>query len=167
MKSVAVLGVFVLLMAGAAIYSSNQRAFADTKVDFEPECRVYFDPELSEVKAGDIFSVYVLVDDVKDLWGYEIGLKFDRSVIEYVGAKTPFWRFVSGRIEYIFWVAGVQPQNGRVELMEFAFKAKSEGSSSLGYYIHNLATIEYLEAASDYVGWPIPHMVSEGLVTVS
>jgi len=168
MKSVAVLGLFVIMMAGATVYSSHRFAVADRDVQFDtPKCTVYFDPGSPEVKPGEIFTVNVMVDDVEDLWGYEIGLVFDRSVLEYVGARTPHWRFISGQIEYLFWVAGTSPQNGEVELMEFTFKAKTKGSSSLSFYIHNLATIKYWESPKDYVGWPIAHILSEGLVTVS
>jgi len=165
---VAVLGLFVVIMASAAVYSSHQFALADRDVQSDtPKCTVYFDPGSPEVKAGETFTVNVMVDDVDSLWGYEIGLVFDRSVIEYVGAKTPHWRFISGAgKEYLFWVAGTTPQNGQVELMEFAFKAKAKGSSSLSFYIHNLATLKYWEAPRDYVGWPIAHMLSDGLVTV-
>jgi hypothetical protein len=167
-KSVAILGLFVLLMAAASAYSNYRRVLADTSVEFEaPQCTVYFDPGTNEVAVGETFAVDVLVDDVSNLWGYEIGLMFDRSVLEYVGAKTPHWRFISGQKEYLFWVAGASPQNGQVELMEFTFKAEAAGSSSLGFYVHKLATLKYWDAPKDYVGWPIPHMLSQGLVTVS
>ena len=167
MKSVAALGLFAVIMASAAIYSMHQPALADPVQPEEPECMIFFDPPKPEVKVGETFTVSVLIDDVNNLWGYEIGLKFDRSVLEYVGAKSPYWKFVSGQIEYLFWVAGVEPQNGEVELMEFTFQGKGEGSSSLSFYVHKLATLEYQLAAKDYIGWPIPHKVSEGFVTVA
>jgi len=171
MKSVVVLGLFAVIIASAIIYSSHQFAIAERDVEPNtPTCTIYFDPGAANVKPGETFKVNVLVDDVRDLWGYEIGLVFDPNVIEYVGAKEPHWMFISGGTnpkEYLFWVAATNPQNGKVELMEFTFKAKAEGSSSLGFYIDNLATLKYWDAPKDYVGWPIPHMVSEGVVTVS
>lgn len=168
MKSVGVLGLFVIVMATATVYSTYQRALANTSVELDaPKCTVYFNPETKNVVVGETFTVDLMVDDVNDLWGYEIGIKFDHSVIEYVGAKPPHWTFVSGQIEYIFWVAGTNPQNGQVELTEFAFKGKKEGVSSLSLYVHELATLKYWEAPHDYVGWPIAHELSEGLVTVS
>lgn len=170
LKSVAVLGLFVLVMASASFYTNYRSAQVKAEAESgipEPECTIYFYPDILEVGVGDTFSVTVLVDDVKNLWGYEVGLKFNRAVVEYVGAKSPSWRFVSGRIEYIFWAAGAAPQHGNVELVEFTFKAKSEGASELSFYLHNLATLKYYQAAKDLAGWPIAHSVSEGLVAVS
>ncbi len=167
MKSVAALGLFAVIMASAAIFTMNQPALADSWKPEEPKCTIFFDPPQPEVKAGETFTVTVLVDDVNNLWGYEIGLKFDRSVIEYVGAKTPHWKFVTGQIEYLFWVAGVEPQSGQVELMEFTFQGKDKGSTSLGFYVHKLATLSYQLAPKDYVGWPISHEVNEGFITVT
>ena len=165
----AVLGLFVIVLASATLYTTyKSAAYADTTADFEePKCTVLFDPPEQDVAVGDTFTVTVKVDDVQALWGYEIGLKFDRSVMEYVGSRLPYWRFISGRIEYLFWVAGTNPQNGEVELMEFMFEAKTEGSSALSLYVHELATRIYWDAPKDYVGWPIPHKLSEGLVTIS
>lgn len=167
MKSVAALGLFAVIMASAAIFTMNQPAFADPVKSEEPSCTIFFNPPNPDVKVGEIFTVTVLVDNVNNLWGYEIGLKFDRSVIEYVGAKVPHWKFITGQIEYLFWVAGVEPQNGQVELMEFTFQGKGEGSTSLSFYVHKLATLSYQQAPKDYVGWPIPHKLSEGFVTVT
>jgi hypothetical protein len=168
MKSVTVLGLFMVLMASATVYSTYRRALADTNTVLEePECTIYFDPDQPDISIGEIFTVTVKVDDVKNLWGYEVGLKYDRSVIEYVGAKTPHWKFISGQIEHLFWVAGTEPRDGDVELLQFTFKGRSEGSSSLGFYVHKLATLKYLDAPKDFVGWPIAHELSEGLVSVS
>jgi hypothetical protein len=167
MKSVAALGLFAIIMVSAIIFTMNQPALAETVKSEEPTCTISFDPPKPDVAVGETFTVTVLVDDVSNLWGYEIGLKFDRSIIEYVGARTPYWKFVTGQVEYLFWVAGVEPQSGQVELMEFTFQGKSEGSTSLGFYVHKLATLSYQKAPKDYVGWPIPHKVSEGLVTIS
>ena len=166
-KSVAAIALFAVLMVSASVYTMHKTALADTTADVdEPECTVLFYPDVADVKVGETFTVMVLVDDVKDLYGFEIGLVFNREVIEYVGAKTPHWRFIGGKLEWIFWVAGITPQNGEVELMEFTFKGLAEGSSSLSFSVHKLATSKYWEMPHDYVGWPIPHMVSEGLVTV-
>ena len=170
LKSVAVLGLFVLVMTSASLYTNIRSAQVKAELEPdvpEPECTIYFDPDILEVGIGDTFSVTVLVDDVKNLWGYEVGLRFDRAVVEYVGARSPSWRFVSGSIEYLFWAAGTAPQQGNVELVEFTFKAKSEGASELSFYLHNLATLKYYQAAKDLAGWPIAHQVSEGLVAVS
>ena len=168
MKSVAVLGLFVVIMTAAAVYTTHQSAYAESNSKIEqPECTIYFDPETKKVAPGETFTVAVMVDDVNELWGYEIGIKFDRSVIEYAGVKLPYWRFVSGQIEYLFWVAGTSPQDGNVELLEFTFRGKAEGTSELSLYVHELATLRYWEAPKDYVGWPIAHDLSEGLVTVA
>jgi len=167
-KSVAVLGLFLVIMVSFTVYSTNRHVLSDTSVPaHEPKSTLYFDPETTDVAVGETFTISVRVDDVNGLWGYEIGIRFDHSVIEYVGVRPPYWRFVSGQIEYMFWVASTTPQSGQVELMEFTFKGKAEGSSSLSFYVHELATLKYLEAAHDYVGWPIAHQLSEGLVTVS
>jgi hypothetical protein len=167
-KSVAAIAIFAVLMVSASVYTMHKTALADTDADFEePECTVLFSPDTASVAVGDTFTVTVLVDDVKNLYGFEIGLVFNREVIEYVGAKNPQWRFIGGKLEWIFWAAGITPQNGEVELMEFAFKGVAAGSSSLSLSVHKLATSKYWEIPHDYVGWPIPHIVSEGLVTVS
>lgn len=169
MKSVAVLGLFVVVMLSASAYTTYRSALAETNTqqDPAPTCTIYFDPSTVNVAAGETFTVNVLIDDVNNLWGFEIGLKFDHSVMEYVGAKTPHWKFVSGRIEYLFWAAAIEPQNGNVQLMQFTFKAKAPGNSQLSLYVHKLATLKYWEAPKDYVGWPIPHEMASGLVTVS
>ncbi len=169
MKSVAVLGLFIIAMVGSSAYTSYRSALADTadQVEPAPTCTVYFSPEAADTEVGETFTVTVLVDDVKDLWGFEIGLKFDRSVVEYVGAKQPHWKFIGGQIEYLFWAAAIIPQQGEVELMEFTFRGKAEGSSPLSLYVHKLATLKYWEVPKDFVGWPIPHDSLEGLVTVS
>jgi len=167
-KSVAAIALFAVLMVSACVYTMHKTALADTDADVEePECTVLFDPGTADIAVGETFKVKVLVDDVKNLYGFEIGLVFNREVIEYVGRKNPHWRFVGGRFEYLFWVAGITPQNGEVELMEFTFKGIAKGSSSLSFSVHKLATSKYWEIPHDYVGWPIPHVVSEGLVTVS
>ena len=157
-------------MIGASVYTNFRSALVHAELKpekLEPECTIYFDPGALEVKVGQTFTVTVLVDDVKNLWGYEIGLRFNREVIEYIGAKNPYWRFISGQIEFLFWAAGATPKHGNVELIEFTFKAKSDGISDLGFYLHHLATLKYYEAAKDLAGWPIAHEVSEGLVVVS
>lgn len=165
----AVLALFVIVFASATLYTTyKSAAYAETTADIdEVKCTVLFDPAEQSVAVGDTFTVTVKLDDVQALWGYEIGLKFDRSVMEYVGSRLPYWRFISGRIEYLFWVAGTNPQYGEVELVEFIFKAKAEGTSTLSLYAHELATRIYWDAPKDYVGWPIPHKLSEGLVTIS
>jgi hypothetical protein len=167
-KSVTAIALFAVLMVGASVYTMHKTALADAAAEAdEPECTVLFNPDAPEVTVGETFTVTVFVDDVKDLYGFEIGLVFNREVIEYVGAKTPHWRFIGGKLEWIFWVAGIIPQNGEVKLMEFTFKGIAKGSSSLSLSVHKLATSKYWEIPHDYVGWPIPHIVSEGLVTVS
>ncbi|UCG37397.1 MAG: hypothetical protein JSV64_03755 [Candidatus Bathyarchaeota archaeon] len=169
-KGVAALTLLVIVMAGASFYTMNRSAIAAAEANpEEPKCTVYFDPDFSTRAVGEAFKVLVAVDDVENLWGFELGLAFDPDVIQYVGAKEPAWRFISGihpRMEYLFWVAGIYPQNGAVELMEFNFEAVGEGTSSLSLYMSTLATLKYLDGAKDEVGWPIPHKVSEGLVTV-
>jgi hypothetical protein len=167
-KGVAAVVLFAVLMVGASVYTMHKTALADTAADVdEPECTVLFYPDSTNVAVGETFTVTVFVDDVKNLYGFEIGLVFNREVIEYVGAETPHWRFIGGKLEWIFWVAGITPQNGKVELMEFTFKGIAKGSSPLSLSVHKLATSKYWEMPHDYVGWPIPHIVSEGLVTVS
>ena len=167
MKSVAALGLFTVIMASAVIFTMNQPALADPVKLEEPECTISFDPPNPDVGIGETFTVTVLVDNVKKLWGYEIGLKFDRSVIEYVGAEMPHWKFATGQIEFLFWVAGVEPQYGKVELMQFTFQGKGEGTTSLSFYVHKLATLSYQQAPKDFIGWPISHKVTEGFVTVT
>ena len=77
MKSVAALGLFAVIMASAAIFTMNQPAFADPAEPEEPNCTIFFDPQKPDVKVDELFTVTVLVDDVNNLWGYEIGLKFE------------------------------------------------------------------------------------------
>jgi hypothetical protein len=167
-KSVAAVVFFAVLMVSASVYTMHETALADTTVDDEkPECTVLFSPATTNIAVGETFNVTVLVDDVKNLYGFEIGLVFNREVIEYVGAKTPQWRFIGGKLEWIFWAAGTTPQNGEVDLMMFTFRGIAAGSSSLSLSVHKLATSKYWEMPHDYVGWPIPHVVSEGFVTVS
>ena len=75
MKSVTVLGLFMVLMASATVYSSYRRALADTNTVLEePECTIYFEPDKSDVSIGEIFTVSVRVNEVNDLQrGYQIG----------------------------------------------------------------------------------------------
>ena len=170
-KGVAAVALFAILMAGACAYANHKTALAESEVKVvEPTCTVLFSPTPAEVAVGEVLKVTVLVDDVKNFYGFEIGLEFDPTIIEYVGSKTPQWRLIGGRLEapkeWIFWAATATPQNGEVTLMEFEFKGIAKGSSSLSLFVHKLATSKYWEPPHDYVGWPIPHTVSEGIVTV-
>ncbi len=170
-KGVAVVTVFAIIMVGASMYTMHRSALAEIHEAIEePECTVYFEPDTVNVAVGETFTVTVSVDDVSNLYGFEIGLRFDSNIIKYVGSEAPQWKFIAGvhpRLEHLFWVAGITPQNGGVELMEFTFEAVGEGNSGLSLYVHTLATSRYWEAPHDYVGWPIPHLVSEAVVTVS
>lgn len=169
-KGVAAVALFAVLMVSASVYTMQKTALADNGLEAgEPKCTVLFSPDAISTAVGETFTVRVYVDDVKDLYGFEIGLLFNPDVVKYVGAKTPQWKFVSGmhpRLEYLYWVAGIIPQNGEVELMEFTFKSIAKGSTSISLYVHKLATSKYWEAPHDYVGWPIPHLVSESIVVV-
>ena len=172
MKGVAAVALFAVLMVSASVYTMQTKtALADNGLEFgEPQCTVLFSPDTLKPEVGETFTVKVYVDDVKDLYGFEIGLLFNPDIVKYVGAKLPQWKFVSGmhpRLEYLYWAAGITPQNGEVELMEFTFQGVAEGSTSISLYVHKLATSKYWEVPHDYVGWPIPHLVSASQVTVS
>ena len=170
-KGVTAVALFAVLMLSASVYTMQRTALADNSLELpEPECTVLFSPDTVNKALGETFTVRVYVDDVKDLYGFEIGLLFNPDVVQYVGAKSPQWQIISGthpRLQYLYWVAGIVPQNGEVEMMEFTFKGIAEGSTSISLYAHILATSRYWEVPHDYVGWPIPHLVSESLVTVS
>jgi hypothetical protein len=170
-KGVAVVTIFAIMIVSASVYTMHKSAIAEShEAVEEPHCTVYFEPDMVNVAVGETFKVAVFVDDVSNLYGFEIGLMFDSNVIKYVGSKNPQWKFIAGvhpRLEYLFWVAGITPQNGGVELMEFTFKAVGKGNTGLSLYVHKLATSKYWEVPHDYVGWPIPHLVSEAMVTVS
>lgn len=164
------LGLFAIIILSASIYTMNRNASVTAELQTqEPECTILFIQDTSERKVGETFDVKVIVDNVKNFWGFEIGLAFNPDVLEYVGEEMPNWKFVSGthpRLAYLYWAAAIVPQNGEVELMGFTFKGKAAGSSQLSLYVHKLATRIYWDAPHDYVGWPIPHMVTESLVNV-
>ena len=170
-KGVAALGLLVIMLLSASVYTMNRNASVAAQLETEePECKILFNPDLVNAKVGDVFNVEVKVDDVKNFWGFEIGLAFNPDVVEYVGEQMPSWKFISGthpRLAYLFWAAAIIPQNGEVELMTFTFKAKAVGSSALSLYVHKLATRIYWDAPHDYVGWPIPHLATEGSVSIS
>jgi len=167
-KGVAAIASLVIVMIGASVYTVHKTALAEHEIELEePQCTVLLYPDIVNVTIGETFNVRVFVDDVKNLYGFEVGLVFNRSVIEYVGAKEPNWRIIGGQLEWIFWAAGIAPQNGEVDLIEFTFKGIAKGNSPISFSLHTLATSKYWEIPHDYVGWPIPHIVSEGIVNVS
>lgn len=137
-----------------------------------PETEIYFadasKEKISTISSGvgDTLIVNIMVYTYKDMYGHEIAIAFNTSLLEYVGSETPNWKLFSGRIGMLFWVAGQHSQIGDVLLMSFAFKSKAVGTCALKLYHHELATLHRILYNTD-VGWPILHEVEECTVTIS
>ncbi|MEM2143967.1 MAG: cohesin domain-containing protein [Candidatus Jordarchaeaceae archaeon] len=167
MKSLGIVGGIVLLMLASSAYSALIYKPASGSSDVFPnvETTLYFEPERITVTPGESFTVKVKIENLQeDLWGFEVGLRFDKTVLEYIGVEYPAWQFVSGKIGWLFWVATLSPQSEDQTLLTLTFQAKGSGETELAFYSHKLATAEYVERISSSVGWPIEHVTSIAVV---
>ncbi|MEM2702992.1 MAG: cohesin domain-containing protein [Candidatus Bathyarchaeia archaeon] len=126
---------------------------------------LYFEPETVTVKPGECFTIKVNIKNLhEELWGFEVGLRFNRTVLEFQGVEYPAWQFFSGQIGWLFWVTTLSPQLEDQTLLTLTFKAKNEGETQLTFYVHKLATSKYIERIYSHVGWPIEHVTSIAVV---
>jgi hypothetical protein len=118
------------------------------------------------VRVGDTFKINVMAYTNQTLYGHEIAISFDMSLLEYVGAETPRWSLFSSRIGWLFWAAGQHAQTGDVPLISFTFKSKAAGACDLTLYHHELATLNHVLNNTD-VGWPILHEAQTCTINIS
>lgn len=162
--------MFVSSVYGATLYHTytlNQSTPPPTTIT-----TLCFDPKEITVPVGEVFTIDIKLTSLEEeLWGFEIGVRFDNALLEYVGVKLPYWRFVSGQTEWLFWVAGSTPQTGDQILLRLTFRSKGVGESTLDFYSHKLATLKDLSSPHVHnlrqVGWPITHEVSTAVVNIS
>jgi hypothetical protein len=167
MKGLGIVSGIALLMLVSSVYSVilYSSASGNNVVFPKVETTLYFEPEEIIVRPEQSFTVKVKIENLEeDLWGFEVGLRFDKTVLEYIGVEYPSWQFVSGKIGWLFWVATLSPQSEDQTLLTLTFQAKSSGESELSFYSHKLATAEYVERISSSVGWPIEHVTSIAVV---
>jgi hypothetical protein len=162
---VAAMAIYIALMLASSVYSFNAYS-ALNKATLPPTvATLQFSPSTLTVQKGETFTVNIkLTGSNEELWGFEIGVKYDKTLIDYVGVELPSWRFVWGQTESLFWVAGVKPQTGDQTLLTLTFRSKGIGESTLSFYSHKLATIKYWDAPHDYIGWPITHEVMTSII---
>lgn len=167
MKSLEIVGGIVILMLTSSAYSAliYKPASGIDAVLPHVETTLYFEPEKIAVTPGESFTVKVKIVNLKeDLWGFEVGVRFDKTILEYIGVEYPTWQFVSGKIGWLFWVATLSPQSEDQTLLTLTFQAKSSGETELAFYSHKLATAKYIERINSSVGWPIEHVTSIAIV---
>lgn len=169
MKGLGLMSVcFISLMLVSSIYCSFRYPPSSMATPFTTATTLSFDPEETQVQVGENFTIHIKLTDLnEELWGFEVGVRFDNTILEYVGVELPSWRFVSGQKEWIFWVAGITPQTEDQTLLTLTFCGIGVGESTLDFYSHKLATVKYWDAPHDYIGWPITHKVSTAVVDVS
>jgi hypothetical protein len=63
------------------------------------EAKIYIDPETVKMRPGETFTVYINVANVTDLFGYELKLYYDRTVINITGAVRPSGHFLEPQID--------------------------------------------------------------------
>ena len=163
--------ITVMLMLFSSVYTATQYPMhtnQSSSLLLGTETILRFEPKEISIRNGETFTIKVEIVNLKEnLWGFEIGLKFDRTLIEYVGAKFPSWMFVSGKIGWLFWVAGITPQSEDQTLLNLTFRSKAPGETTLSFYAHKLATDKYIESIHSFVGWPIKHETSMAVVKIS
>jgi len=138
----------------------------DGSVVVEGITTLYIDPAEITVLVGQVFKVDVKLENVRNLYGFAIGIGYDASCLEFVDWEFPPWNLISARTQEIMWLAGRYPKSGSLTLITLTFRAKHEGSSQIQIYHHQLATIIYYEPARDNVGWPITHTTEDGHCTI-
>ena len=159
-------GIFALMLISSVYSALRYPATSNNSTIIQPsETILYFEPEIINVKPDESFTIKVNIKNLhEELWGFEVGLRFDMTMLEYKGVEYPVWQFVSGKIGWVFWVATLSPQIEDQTLITLTFKAKSEGETQLTFYTHKLATAEYVDRRHSYVGWPIEHITSVAVV---
>ncbi len=164
----AAMAIYIAVMLASSVYSFNRYSALNQATTPPTLTTIRFNPTTVTVPVGKTFTISIELTDLKEeLWGFEIGVEYDKTLIEYVGAELPSWRFVWGQTESLFWVAGIEPQKGDQTLLTLTFKSKGVGESTLSFYSHKLATIKYWDAPHDYIGWPITHEVATSIVNTS
>jgi len=167
MKGLGIVGGITILMLVSSVYSAlvYPSVSGNNVVLPKMETALYFEPEKITVKPGESFTVKVKTKNLQeDLWGFEVGLRFDKTILKYIGVEYPSWQFVSGKIEWLFWVATLSPVSEDQTLLTLTFQATGSGGSELTFYSHKLATAEYIERIHSNVGWPIEHTASIAVV---
>jgi hypothetical protein len=159
-------GIFALMLISSAYNAVRYPVTSNTSTPIPlSETILYFDPETITVKPDERFTIKVNIKNLREnLWGFEVGLKFNKSMLEFLGVEYPAWQFVSGKIGWLFWVATLSPQTEDQTLLTLTFKAKSAGETQLTFYTHKLATDRYIERIHSYVGWPIEHITTVAVV---
>ena len=168
LKSLGIVGAIVVIMLISSAYTALRYPTVASSSIVLPktETVLRFEPETISAKPGETFTIKVIIENLEeDLWGFEVGLKFDKTMLEYVGVEYPSWQFISGKIEWLFWVASVSPQSGDQTLLTLTFIMKKAGETELTFYSHKLATVEYIDRLHSHIGWPIEHVTSIAVVT--
>lgn len=124
--------------------------------------RLYIDPSEILVSVGEDFTIHVKVDNVHDLYGFDIRIAYDESLLDLIDVEVFPENLISDGTGAMMWVAWVFPRTGHLKLVALTFRAKAEGSCPIEIYHDDLATLKYFEPARDTVGWPISHSVEDG-----
>lgn len=121
--------------------------------------RLYIDPSEILVSVSEDFTIYVKVDNVHELYGFDIRIAYDESLLDLIDVEVFPENLISGGTGAIMWIAWQFPITGHLKLVALTFRAKAEGSCPIEIYHDDLATLKYFEPARDTVGWPISHSV--------
>ncbi len=144
-------------------------------VSASPQTTVYVDPEISEVKVGETFTVDIKIDDVSGLQGLDFRLTYDTCILD--GLKVVEGPFMaSGGPTFVIKMEvedEVTPSLGRVWVAMVIYgEAWADGSGTLATVTFNATASgeTVLNLSSDVCTcgpeW-IPHTDLDGYVTVS
>jgi hypothetical protein len=165
MKSVMLIGSIIafLVLSSSYSYQTSQPPAASP---YKPITSIaYFEPATISAVPGDVFTVKVMFQTDEKMYGHEIGLLYESTILEFVDTKLPSWEFIWGKYKGRYWVAGSEGQTGNVELLTFTFKAKATGSCLLHLYYSDVATLRTVLPSTE-VGWPIVHDIADCSVVV-
>jgi hypothetical protein len=149
-----------------------------------PDTIVRMDPEESDVKVGQIFTVNVSITDVSELVGVDFLLAYNATILQLVNVdQGPFMQAVGPTFmvnltkEGMVWLAVVilDPQghmpsaSGSGVLATVTFKAIAPGESSLDLYSKDPYKPDEVKLASDPAdgATAIPNVAIDGRVVVS
>jgi len=130
------------------------------------ETRVYVDPSETLVLVGETFVIYVKIADVINLYGYDIWLRYDTSILDVLSVGPPHM-LPEPMIEiiepegiihiYKILFPPAMPISGSGTVASITFNATAPGNCILDLFSVTLYDPNYIS---------IPHSCMDGSVTV-
>jgi len=174
----AISGIMItLLLTGMLKLNFNlQHAKAESQTSTSPTV-IFMDPSNITKDVGETFTISVGIANVTNLWGMDVRLRWDLTVIEYVNhsVRIPkdihmdgvLWRpvfLISNNVSsYMYWLActsfGPAPSfNGSGTIFTMTFKVLRKGASELNFTSTHLSN----KPLRDKPSGPIAHEAVDG-----